>query len=150
EEKLFRIRAEPRGDDGLGPGSEVDDPRLAVMGGLVTGGAIFPDLRIGRQLAPAHLADLARPGARKSLQLDDGPYLAVHVGADGINVRVIDGADRLRFPDAAVAAGEATDGLEAMDHARGDELFRRGPLERPHDMPGALVDLAAQQIGVDY
>src|SRR5262249_26326180 len=106
-----QLGSEPRPEDLLGRGAEMDPSRSAVMLGLVALGSVNPDPPGSIDVDRPHAANLRGPHAGKALDFDHRPNLPVEIWQRGVNERIGDRPNRLLLPDIATAPAEAGDDL---------------------------------------
>lgn len=126
-------------------GMRITPPRCLVRPGPVCPGSLARG-----QVAPPHGARLARPHAGQQLEADQPGHRPRQVGEGLLDVLHRDRADWLGLSRGRPALLEPRDGREGLDHGRGHQLNRGGPLEGPADAFDPGVDRGAGQAGADH
>jgi len=125
--------------DRLGPGTEEDLPRPAMVLGLVSRGCVFPDLTVPADVARPQGDDLARSCPAEQLQPDHVPNLTRDVREHRVHVGFLGRQHRPLLSRPRAALSETRDRPEPVQHRRRDELVLDGPGEHPPDPADAPV-----------
>jgi hypothetical protein len=150
EKILLNVESEPRLQDLLGRGAEIDPTFPAMMLRLVRLGSVNPNPAGRVHVDRPHVANLPGSHAGEALELDHRPDLAGDMRPDDIDERVGDRPDRLRLPDVGPAPAEAGDSLETVMDGGGNQLLTHSPFERPDDLARSLVHFIPTEAGVDH
>lgn len=132
-------------EDGLGLGAEVQDAAPTDVHGLVRGEFGCPDGAGTVDVDRAEGDEFAGAGGRVELELDECPYGGRDEGADGVDVCLGDGPDRIGIERGRATFVECLDQLQGLIGGDRDTFAGACPLEEVLDHGRVVVDGDARE-----
>src|SRR5262249_48908371 len=137
-------------DDHLRFRPDVDFSISPEVLGLVSVGAVHPNLSRGLQVTATHDADFIWSGAGKELDLGHRLHCRRKKGDCGLNVGLGHGLDRLGLFCLGSASTQAFKGAERLMDSNRNNLLACSPLEESLDPADVLVDPFSAKAILDH